>query len=268
SALALLTLVSLLLVSNLIGGKKTVGSSALPLTLSKQTAKSATSAPQTASTLNQAEKQSQSQLSSAQEQLNKISEAVSANDWDTARSLFGSFNYKEHRLPRPQLHHPDISPFWQDFFDLYTVNLEQALDEENSRQARLAINQLFGIIGEQQARFGVRGLPIEIHRLRFLVREIELWNEVGNEQMMRVRLKALNDAWKEASSLIRARRNSDAVIKELETIMAKLLSPQPEQRLSDLTTALSKELDQAETLFHHQPRANSATSVTDRNADE
>lgn len=273
SILALLTLACLVLVSNLIGGKKTVGSSALPLAtprpaVSPKAQAAQSPQPPAASKLNQAENQVQSQLANAQDQLGKISVAVSGNDWAGARSLFESFNYKRHRLPGPQLHHPDISPFLQDFFDLYSVNLEQSLNDQNSRQAQFAINQLFGIIGEQQARFGSRGLPLEVHRLRFLLREIELWNDSGNEQMVRVRLNALGDAWKEAGPLIRARRNSNSTIKELEAVMAKLSSSQSGQNISELTAELSKGLDQADKLFQRQPRAASGALTAERSADE
>lgn len=274
STLALLTLACLILVSNLIGGKKPVVSST-PLQATPQptaTAKaqhSQTPAPQSAYKLSPAENQIYAELVKAQEQLGKISAAVAANDWAGAQSLFAAFSFKAHRLPGPQLHHPDISPVLQDFFDLYSVNLDQALSAQNARQAQFAVNQLFGIIGEQRARFGGRGVPLEVHRLRFLAREVELWSEAGDERMVRVRLNALNEAWREASPLIRARRNGAALTKQIEPLLAQLSSPrQDSQSLSALTTELNKSLDQADKLFQRQLRPSGTVSPAGRGADE
>src|SRR5262249_25516020 len=122
----------------------------------------------------QAEGQMHTDLVRAQALLDEMVGAVAANNWAQAQSLYAEFGRKTERLPAPQLHHPDISPVLQDFFGLYSVKLERAIAEQNAQDAGFALNQLYGIIGEQRARLGTRGVPLEFQRLRFLVREVKL----------------------------------------------------------------------------------------------
>lgn len=271
--LAVLTLACLVLVSNLIGRRNPVRTAASPLPSPSPTAvpKTPAQTPTPAASAykpSPAEAQIYAELVKAQDQLGKISTAVSTNDWAGARALFAQFGFKAHRLPGPQLHHPDISPVLQDFFDLYSVNLEQALNDQNARQAQFAANQLFGIIGEQRARFAGRGVPVEVQRLHFLAREVRLWNEAGDQRMLQVRLNALNEAWKEASPLIRARRNGPAIIKQLEPVFSQLSGPHPEQGIAGLTAELDKGLDQADKLFQRQTRPAVPGQLAGRATDE
>jgi hypothetical protein len=153
-------------------------------------------------------------LQYGQAQLDALSDAVENNNWTKAQSLFTEFELKDHRLPVPQLRHPDISPLVQDFFDFYVVQLEHAISEKQPKSANVAINQLTAIISEASARFVKHATPVEVQRLRYLVREVEFWKEAGDEKMLRVRLTALREAWTDVSPLVRTRKQGETMAQQ------------------------------------------------------
>ena len=200
--LALLTLSGLAIVSNLMGvrqsggdARPSAGASAPALGSRTASKPSLALSPLPLYKPGQAEGEAQADLARAQSLLDSLAVAAAAQDWAQAEGLLAEFKQKTRRLPAPQLHHPDISPVLQDFFALYDVQLERAIAEQDAKRAAFALNQLYGIVGEQRARFGPRGLPLEFQRLRFLLREVTLWAEAGDEQMLGVRSAALRDAW-------------------------------------------------------------------------
>ncbi|MDQ3013075.1 MAG: hypothetical protein M3X11_20500, partial [Acidobacteriota bacterium] len=174
----------------------------------------------------QDEGQLRSDLGQAQTLLDQIAVSISTADWPTAQTHYADFSNKAKQLPAPQLNHPDISPVMQDFFSLYKIQLGRSLNEQNVQQARVALNQLFGIIGEQRARFGLRGVPLEFQRLRFLLREIEIWSEAGDEEILKMRKTALSEAWKDVRPVIAARRSGTESANQLDELIAKLAASQ------------------------------------------
>jgi hypothetical protein len=271
--LALLTLVGFILVSHLMGAKPSESASS-PATATQTAAAHKPNAslspfPPVGYNPSQAAGQMSADLARAQELLSQITAAVATNDWAQAQELFDEFERRTQRLPAPQLHHPDISPVLQDFFDLYDVQLERAIAEQNARQAGFAINQLYGIVGEQRARFGARGVPLEFQRLRFLVREVGLWSEAGDEQMLRVRAIALRDAWRQdVRPIIIARRGGIQPAKNFDQLVQRLSAAEQMPELTALIPEFNKELDQMDGLFHRLPRPPSAAGGPGRPADE
>jgi hypothetical protein len=171
-ALATLTLAGFVIVSSLVGSRP-----ASPAPINGAAAKitptirpQATLPPQTTGPkTTQTDAQVYAGLGRAQLILDQLNDAVRASDWQSAQSRYSEFEQSTQHLPTPQLTHPDFSLVMQDFFALYKVQLVRALAEQNSHQSRFAANQLFGIISEQRARFGSRGVPIEFqsdHALR------------------------------------------------------------------------------------------------------
>lgn len=249
--LVLLTLGGLLLVSNLISEKK---SSETALSAAAGIAHSSPNpAPATRATSGGASLESD--LHFAQAQLDGLSDAIKNSDWAQAQTLFDSFELKDRRLPAPQLKHPEISPLLQDFFDLYTVQLERAISEKQPKPAYLAINQLTGILSETQARFIKGATPVEVQRLRYLIREISFWHEVGDERMSRARIAALREAWEEASALVRARRQGEAVAQQFEALLARAAAAENISQVAATLPAFDQSLDRIEALFQSNTRA-------------
>jgi hypothetical protein len=227
--LAGLTLAGFVVVSNAIIGRRLFSPIANRSALSPgESAKPAAApAPQTASgrTIHN-EAQMRADLTSAQALLDEIRAAVDSGDWKSAQQHFTAFDARTGRLPAPQLNHPDISPVMQDFFMLYRVQLSRGIAEQNLRQVHFAANQLFGIVSEQRARLGSRGVPIEFQRLHFLIREIEIWNRADDDEMARIRALALVDAWREVRPVIVARRNGVNVAREFDRLTEGLANLQ------------------------------------------
>ena len=244
--LVLLTLGGLVLVSNFIsepklGGETTrlaMGASGSPLLLPTPTTRPISNAGQWAADLKR-----------AQEQLKTLSDAIRNDDWGIAESLFITFELKDRRLPTPQLRHPDISPIMQDFFDLYVVQLERAINEKQAKPAQIAVNQMIGIVGEATARFVNRTAPVEVQRLHHLARELALWKEVGDERMLRTRIAALREAWNDVSSLVRARRQGEAVALHFEAVLGQVASADNAGKLGPVLPELNAVLDQMDALF-------------------
>jgi hypothetical protein len=185
-------------------------------------------------------------LSEEQLLLEKITGAVSAGDWTEAGALFDEFQSKARRLPAPQLHFPDLSPLLQDFYDYYDVRLERTLAEQDARGAALALNQLYGIIGEHRARLEKRSVALELQRLRFLARELELWSEADDEKMVEVRAAALRAAWQDARPVLIARRNVDQAIRNFDQLIKQLSAARQTRELSTLLPEFRKQVEQIE----------------------
>jgi hypothetical protein len=270
--LVLLTLVGFILVSNLLGAKGvTSNKGGSPVPSPKPTSRPAQPAisPLPSPKLSQAEGQMHTDLVRAQELLGNILAAIEASDWTAAQQAFAEFASKRLRLPAPQLRYPDISPVLQDFFDLYEVQLERAIAEQNAQQAAIALNQLYGIVGEQRARVGTRGVPIEFQRLRFLVREVGLWSQAGDDRMLRVRTLALREAWtKDVRPIITARRNGSQAIRNFDQLVQRLSSIEQTQEFAALVPEFNKELDLMDNLFQRPPRSPGASGSPGKSSDE
>ncbi len=244
--LVLLTLGGLVLVSNFIsepklGGETTrlaMGASGSPKSLPTPTTRPISNAGQWAADLKR-----------AQEQLKTLSDAIRNDDWSIAESLFITFELKDRRLPTPQLRHPDISPIMQDFFDLYVVQLERAINEKQAKPAQIAVNQMIGIVGEATARFVNRTAPVEVQRLHHLARELALWKDVGDERMLRTRMAALREAWNDVSSLVRTRKQGDVLAQKFEALLTQLAAADAANKLVSLLPELNLQLEQLDLLF-------------------
>lgn len=216
----------------------------------------------------QAEGQWRSDLGQAQSLLDQLTADVSGSDWTAAQTHFSEFAGKTQHLPAPQLNHPDISPVMQDFFALYKIQLGRALNEQNQQQARFSINQLFAIVGEQRARFSSRGVPLEFQRLRFLLREVEIWSAAGDAEVLTMRKAALGDAWKDIRPVIAARRSGADQVNHFDQLIEKLAAVSQPAELAALLPEFSQEIDKMNNLFQRQPRASGSPSSPARALEE
>lgn len=121
----------------------------------------------------------------ALERLYALLDAADEGDWIRVRSCFQEFDHLMQALPSPGLKHPDVSVI--DFFDLYRVQLERALANEDVAGAVFACNQLGDILWDLRRQLGQAPLP-ELGRLWYLGRDIQYWSELGDEEMIRLRL--------------------------------------------------------------------------------
>ncbi|MFN0085425.1 MAG: hypothetical protein ACKVX9_08560 [Blastocatellia bacterium] len=199
------------------------------------------------------EAQMRTEMASAQSLLDQINAEVDSSDWKSAQQHFMEFEARTGRLPAPQLNHPDISPMMQDFFVLYRVQLSRGIARQNLQEVHFAANQLFGIVSEQRARLGSRGVPIEFQRLHFLIREIETWNRAGDEEMAQIRARALVDAWREVRPVIVARRNGVSVAREFDRITEGLSNLQA-ANLPGATADLTRQFELMTGLFQGATR--------------
>lgn len=215
-----------------------------------------------------AEKQMYNDLGRALELLDQLRDAAIIWDWGTAQYLFSEFQLKTQQLPAPQLNHPDLSPVLQDFFTLYRVELARALNEQNQDNTRINLNQLFAIVSEQRTRLGTRGVPLELNRIHFLVREIELWSQLNNGTLLQERLKALRETWQELRPVIAARRNGRETANQFDHLMAQLNAATSAQELATLAAQCHKELEQIDGLFNRTPHPTSPAASPSKPADE
>jgi len=207
-------------------------------------------------------------LKQSQILLDQLKADIATGAWDKANGHFAELEQKTRILPAPQLNHPDISPVMQDFLALYKVQLGRALAQQDAQQARFATNQLFGIVSEQRARFGSRGVPLEFQRLHFLIREVEIWNQAGDQEMAHLRAISLRDAWKEIRPVIAARRNGSEQAKNFDALIEKLSTFEQNQDLSTLLSDLGKGFDQMNTLFQRASRQPGASANTGKTSDD
>lgn len=259
--LVLLTFGGLILVSNLISEKKprNTALSAALLTASPKATPTPSARPISSSA------SIATDLHFAQAQLDSLLDAINESDWAKSQTLFASFELKDRRLPAPQLRHPDISPLLQDFFDLYIVQLERAIEEKQAKSAHLAINQLQSIITEATTRFVKRATPVEVQRLHHLVREMIFWQTAGDEKMIRIRVAALREAWNEVSPLIRTRKQGEILAEQFDTLLSQTESTDHPSYITTLLPELTTNLEQMDSLFQHSARPASETGNQDDN---
>jgi hypothetical protein len=214
------------------------------------------------------ERQMYNDLGQALLLLDQLRNAAVASDWPGAQNLFNQFQLKTQQLPTPQLNHPDLSPVLQDFFTLYRVELARALNEQNLDNTRINLNQLFAIVSEQRTRLGTRGVPLELNRIHFLVREVELWAQLNNGTLLQERLKALRETWQELRPVIAARRNGRETANHFDSLIAQLNAATSTQELTALASQCNKELEQMDGLFNRTPHPSSPSVSPSRPADE
>jgi hypothetical protein len=269
-ALVALTLAGFVVVSKLLSPKSTDGDNradvSIPASGAPQTSPSVSSWSGNKSRMSA--KEMAAALGEEQQLLEKMTEAVSRSDWTMAGNLFSDFQSKARRLPPPQLHFPDLSPLLQDFYDLHEVRLERALAEQDGRGAALALNQLDGIIGEHRARLEKSSVALELQRLRFLARELELWSEAGDGRMMDVRAAALRAAWQDARPVLIARRNADQAVRNFDQLIERLALARQSRELAALIPEFKKQLAQIEQTLQTAQRLNSADKNNDGVADD
>jgi hypothetical protein len=208
------------------------------------------------------ERQMAAALSEAQQLLDQMESAVSLNDWSKAKSLFSEFRDKAEQLPAPQLHSSDPSLLLQDFYDLYAVSMERALTEKNARSAMMALNQLYGIIGEHRARLESRS-ALELQRLRFLVRELEFWSAANDEKMLEVRAAALRAVWRDVRPVVIARRGNEPAVRSFDQLIDQLAAARQVRELNALLPEFKKQIEQIESLLQASQKQNSASSDDD-----
>lgn len=196
-------------------------------------------------------------LSRAQALLNQIRTAVLTNDWAAGQSQFGEFDQRTQRWPAPQLNQPDFSPVMQDLFTLYRIELARALNEQNAINARFCLNQLYAIVGEQHARLSTHGLPLELIRLNYLVREVELWAHLENETLLTERRKALLVTWQEVRPIIAAQPSGRATASHFDTLLEQLGAA---QELGTLVAQCNQDLEQMGALFQRNSTHSASTS--------
>jgi hypothetical protein len=217
---------------------------------------------------NQVDVQLRSDLGQAESLLEQINIAVSTGDWDSAQKKSLEFERRTQRMPAPQLNHPDISPVLQDFFAFYRVHLGRAIVEQNAMEARFAVNQLFGIVNEQRARFGIRGVPVEFQRLNYLIREVAIWSQSNNDNMLRVRIDALRNAWNDVRPVIVARRHSAEQVKQFDKLVEKLSASSQSQEIAAMIPEFNKEFEGMSEVFHRAPPSAGATPGQGKMADD
>ncbi len=247
--LILLTLGGLVLVSNFVGEKNTSegnsptpGFSVTPKLVSSPYARSSS-----------ARNHVNEDLAAALSQLAEISEAAKSNDWPKARNIYDTFALKNKRLPLPELNEPHISPLWQDYFDLYNVQFERALQDKQPKALFIAGNQMRGILSEAQARLSGSALPMEVERMHFLIGELSLWKDLGDEKMVQARKIALTEAWSDVASLLRTKRGSESVSLEFSSQLTKIIAADNLQKLAESLPALTKEMARIDALFAPKP---------------
>lgn len=220
------------------------------------------------------ERQMYADLGQAQTLLDDLSNVLLANDWPRAASVYNQFLEKTQKLPTPQLNEPDFSPVMQDFFTLYRVELARALNEQNAGNARFAVNQLYGIVGEQRARLGSRGMPLELVRLNFLVREVALCAQLNNEPLLRERQRALRETWQEMRPVILARRNGRETATHFDQLVEQLSNSTPASDPAAIVAECHKDLAQMDALFRRPttrataPPNNPAKPASDEDEDD
>jgi hypothetical protein len=162
-----------------------------------------------------------SDLNEQENRLNQISKAISEANWTEARKQLTEFQTQSAKASEDWLKETDAALI-QDFYTAAMVRLEKYLNEKNVRESLLALNQMTGIIGQQQARLEKSGVSADFQRLSFLAREVELWSAGNDEQMFQVRLSAFRELWQKVRTAMITRNLSTQTMEAFDGLLEKL----------------------------------------------
>jgi hypothetical protein len=186
-------------------------------------------------------------LRRALEKLDLLLQAVDEEDWARARVHFQEFEQVIPVLPSPGLKYPDVSFALLDFFNLYRVQLERALSTEDAAGAIFACNQLGDILWDLRVQLGRAPLP-ELGRLRYLGRDLRYWSEVGDEQMIRVRVRGLERAWDALRPVISGGRKRE-LVERFEELLEQLRTAHAVDQYREITPEVEDAIRQVEAYF-------------------
>jgi len=109
---------------------------------------------------------------------------------------------------------------------------------------------------------------LEFQRLHFLIREVEIWNQAGDQEMAYLRVISLRDAWKEVRPVIAARRNGSEQAKNFDSLIEKLSTFDQNQDFATLISELGKGFEQMNTLFQRVSRPQGASANTGKTSED
>ena len=148
-------------------------------------------------------------LKNAHAAANSILNSLEGDDYDGALQQLEPLQSAAKNLPSPQLNHPDINPDLGDLFQLYVVQLERSLNNEDKASARFEATWLYGISGDFLSRLQV-GEPPDLERFILLTREFSIWADSRDEEMLEIRATAIRNAWNDLRRSIIQKRNAQA----------------------------------------------------------
>lgn len=163
-------------------------------------------------------------LDLALNRLEDLRNEIKEERWEAAQLSLVQFRKATTSLPAPKLSSPHVSLALLDLFDLYSYQLEEAIDSRIQHEALFASNQLVNIVSD--LIFSIRsnrGIEVrhELRRLVFLERELRYWHERGNLRMLKIRTERLIEAWSDLRAVIYD-HNGAEVAARLDEICEKL----------------------------------------------
>lgn len=179
--------------------------------------------------------------------LDSIIEAVNDEDWEAAEESFDEFQQSVQKLPSPELKNPDVSFALIDFFNLYRVQLEQAIDEEEASRAIFACNQLGGIIWDFRVQLNRTMLP-ELGRLHYLSRDLQYWADNGDETMLKIRAHDLEKTWNDLRPVVIDREGRD-VAEQFDSLVNQLRSARSVDDYREVAPIIGTTFRQVELIF-------------------
>jgi hypothetical protein len=186
-------------------------------------------------------------------ELEAINSSCDEEDWEVADQHYKSFQQATRLRPQPKLAHPDISLALLDGFDLYNVQLEQAITSQDWVEATMATNQLANILNDLTAQLQSQGPETrrELRRLIFLNRELELWANRGNESMVRVRAARMRKAWTDLRPVVFDHHGSQAA-EQFDAVAARLDKLESIEDYNNLSTDLTSAVTAVTAVFTEQ----------------
>jgi hypothetical protein len=163
-----------------------------------------------------------SDLNEQANRLHQISKAISESNWTEAKKQLTEFQVQSAKASDDWLKENEAAPLIQDFYTGAAVQMEKYINERNARESLLALNQMTGIIGQQQARLEKSGVSADFQRLSFLAREVELWSAGHDEQMFQVRLSAFRQSWQKVRAAMIKRNLSIQTMEGFDDLLEKL----------------------------------------------
>ncbi len=184
-----------------------------------------------------------SNLDLALKWLEGLRNEIKEERWEAAQLSLVQFRRATTSLPKPKLSSPHVSLALLDLFDLYSYQLEEAINSRIQHEALFASNQLVNIVGD--LIFSIqsnRGIEVrhEMRRLVFLERELHYWHERENLRMLKTRTERLIEAWDDLRAVIYDHKGAE-VAAHLDEICEKL----KETETLDDYAILSEELSDA-----------------------
>lgn len=185
-----------------------------------------------------------SSLSDAGEFAENVYDQAAANDWKAATISVKALGEAARKVRLDVKHRNDV----KDALDGHTLALDGAVAAHNRWVAMRDANQVTLAVAELTGGYRSNKVPVELMRLDYYGRELEIWGEVQDTTRLHATVAQMVREWDSLRPAIDARSATQA--RRVGDLLAQSEGAATSSDYAQLSKSVLAEVDQLETLFN------------------